>query len=212
MGSSKSGTLRIDNRQEHTPTDAAGQPSDAALLAQVVRGDGAALEMLYDRYAASIMGLALKMIGEPAVAEEIVQETFWRVWRSAGTFQSERGAAAGWLFGIARNLTIDIVRRRMVRPQPIYDEGDEQRIERQADPDVDVAEHAWAAIRHDRVRAAMTQLPLSQRRVIEMAYFGGMTRQEIAETTGEPLGTIHTRARLALQKLREALRAQGFEE
>jgi RNA polymerase sigma-70 factor (ECF subfamily) len=187
-------------------------PTDERLLAQAAHGDADALEALYDRYAAAVMGLALKIIGDRAAAEEIVQETFWRVWRGADTFQAQRGSFAGWLFGIARNLTIDVCRRRKVRPRPAISEEEEQRIERQADPDVDVAQAAWAAIKHRQVRAAMSDLPQAQRRVIELAYFGGMTRQEIAQVTGEALGTIHTRARLALQKLRETLLAQGFDD
>jgi RNA polymerase sigma-70 factor (ECF subfamily) len=168
--------------------------------------------MLYDRYAPAVMGLALKMLGDRALAEEVVQETFWRVWRNADSFRAQRGSFPAWLFGIARNLTIDMCRRRKVRPQPARDDAEEQKIDRAPDPDVDVAESAWTAIKHTQVRTAMDVLPPAQRRVIELAYFGGLTRQEIAEATGEPLGTIHTRARLALQKLRETLQAQGFED
>ncbi len=186
--------------------------ADEQLLAQAAGGDAAALEVLYDRYASAVMGLALKMMGDRAAAEEIVQETFWRVWRNADSFRAQRGTFPGWLFGIARNLTIDLCRRRQVRPQPALGVEEEQRVERAPDPDVDVAQAAWTAIKHAQVRAAMAELPPTQRRVIELAYFGGMTRQEIAEATGEPLGTIHTRARLALQKLRETLKAQGFED
>ena len=185
---------------------------DEQMLSAAASGDPAALEVLYDRYAPAVMGLAIKMLGDRAAAEEVVQETFWRVWRSAGTFQAERGTFAGWLFGIARNLIIDLCRRSKIRPQPALDEGEEQRIERAPDPGVDVAESAWTAIKHTQVRAAMADLPPAQRRVIELAYFGGMTRQEIATATGEPLGTIHTRVRLALQKLRETLQARGFED
>jgi RNA polymerase sigma-70 factor (ECF subfamily) len=185
--------------------------SDEQLMQQVAAANPDALEALYDRYAPTVMGLAVKLIGEPSAAEEIVQEAFWRVWRNAASFERQRGAFSGWLFGIARNLAIDFFRRRRVRPQPVSDDADEQRIDRMSDPDADVPEAAWLAIQRTQVRAAMQGLPAAQRSVIEMAYYRGMTRQEIAEATGEPLGTIHTRARLALQKLREALSAQGFE-
>ena len=186
--------------------------SDEQLLAQAASGEASALEALYDRYAPAVMGLALKLLADRAAAEEVVQETFWRVWRSAGSFRSQRGTVAAWLFGIARNFIIDVCRRRRVRPQAALDDDAAQRIEGAPDPDADVAESARLAIRHAQVRAALSALPDAQRRVIELAYFGGMTRQEIADATGEPLGTIHTRARLALQKLREALQAQGFED
>ena len=185
--------------------------SDEQLLAQAAGGEAAALETLYDRYASAVTGFALKVIGDRALAEEVTQETFWRVWRSAGSFNARRGSFPGWLFGIARNLSIDAYRRRKVRPQPVLSDADQQAVDRAFDPAVDVAESAWTAIKHTQVRTAMAGLPAAQRQVIELAYFQGMTRQEIADATGEPLGTVHTRARLALQKLREALQAQGFE-
>ena len=187
-------------------------PADEQLMTRVRNGDAAALEILYDRYAALIMGFAFRLLADRALSEEIVQETFWRVWRSAATFDARRGGFAGWLFGIARNLTIDLCRRRKIRPQPLIDEDQAQPIEHAPDPDVDVAETAWISIKRAQVRAALGELPAAQRTVIDLAYFRGMTRQEIAEVTGEPLGTIHTRARLALQKLREILQAQGFED
>jgi RNA polymerase sigma-70 factor (ECF subfamily) len=94
----------------------------------------------------------------------------------------------------------------------MLDHDDDPAIDRTPDLVVDVAESAWTAIKHQQVRAALADLPPDQRRVIELAYFGGLTRQEIAATTGEPLGTIHTRARLALKKLRETLQSLGFED
>jgi len=211
QGDSNLGPMRISDRSGEADSLRTGA-SDEQLLARAAGGDASALEMLYDRYAPAVMGLALKMLADRATAEEVVQETFWRVWRGADSFRAQRGTVAGWLFGIARNFIIDVCRRRNVRPQPALDDGEAQRIERAPDPDADVAESARLAIRHAQVRAALSALPDAQRRVIELAYFGGMTRQEIADTTGEPLGTIHTRARLALQKLREALQAQGFED
>ncbi|MBI5567641.1 MAG: sigma-70 family RNA polymerase sigma factor [Chloroflexi bacterium] len=186
-------------------------PNDLQLMTRTAAGDPAALEMLYDRYASAVMGVALRITSDRTLSEEVVQETFWRVWQNADAFRTQRGAFASWLFGIARNLSIDVCRRRRVRPQPVLDEDGDHALERTADPDVDVAEAAWASIQHEQVHAAMSSLPREQRRVIELAYFGGLTRQEIAARIGEPLGTIHTRARLALKKLRELLVVQGFE-
>ena len=190
----------------------ADEITDERLVARTVRGDVAAFEVLYDRYASTVMGLALRIVADHALAEEVVQETFWRVWQNAASFQAQRGAFAGWLLGITRNLAIDLCRRRRVRPQVLLDQADESPIERIPDQAADVAEAAWTAIKHQQVYAALSDLPPDQRRVIELAYFGGLTRQEIAAKTGEPLGTIHTRARLALKKLRAALLAQGFED
>jgi RNA polymerase sigma-70 factor (ECF subfamily) len=181
------------------------------LIKRVANGDTAALELLYEQYAPAVMGLAIKMLGDRASAEEVVQETFWRVWRNAETFSTRQGSFSGWLFGITRNLSIDTWRRGKVRPQPLINEAEQQQLEDNPDPEADVDESAWTAIKHVQVRQALYALPHAQRQVVEMAFFGGLTRQEIAETIGVPLGTVHTRARLGLQKLRELLQEQGFE-
>jgi RNA polymerase sigma-70 factor (ECF subfamily) len=186
--------------------------SDEQLILKLSNGDTAALELFYDRYAPAVMGLAMKMLNDQAIAEEIVQETFWRVWCQAGTFSSKQGTVSGWVFGIARNLAIDTWRRRKVRPQPVLGEEEVELFEAEADPEADVDASAWTAIKHAQVRQALASLPPEQRQVLELAYFGGMTRQEIAQTTGIPIGTVHTRARLGLQKLRESLQGQGFED
>jgi RNA polymerase sigma-70 factor (ECF subfamily) len=186
--------------------------SDEVLVSQVARGTSAALEALYDRHSATVLGLTLKILGDRATAEDVLQETFWRVWKSANTFQPQRGSFSSWLFRIARNLAIDAYRRRNVRPQVILEgDDDDSVLDRTPDPDLDVAAQAQSALENKQVRSALSSLSGVQRQVIELAYFYGMTRQEIAETTGEALGTIHTRARLALQKLREELEKQKFE-
>ena len=184
--------------------------SDEVLASQVAGGSSAALEALYDRYSSIVLGLIVKILGDRRAAEDVLQEAFWRVWKSAGTFQPERGAFSSWLFRIARNLAIDAYRRGNVRPQVMPDDNAAS-MEQMSDPDMDVAQQAQSAIENRQVRLAMTSLPGEQKQVLEMAYFQGMTRQEIAETTGEPLGTIHTRARLALQKLKEELERLKFE-
>ena len=185
---------------------------DESLVTQVARGNSAALEVLYDRYASRVLGISLKILGDQALAEDILQETFWRVWQSAATFQPQLGPFAGWLFRIARNLAIDAYRRRNVRPQAFMGaNGADPILDATPDPDMDVAEQAQLILQSQRVRQALDLLPGVQRQVIEMAYFYGMTRQEIAEATGEALGTIHTRARLALQKLRGELEREEFE-
>jgi RNA polymerase sigma-70 factor, ECF subfamily len=179
--------------------------SDADLMARVAGRDKHALEELYDRYAAAAMGLALKMLGERNVAEEIVQEAFWRVWKRGGTFELGRGQFTAWLFGIVHNLAIDEMRRRRVRPNTISTDTEEDSILELPDREVDVAESAFQTLTGEQVRLALRKLPDAQRSVIELAYFEGLTHQEIAARLNEPIGTIHTRARLALQKLRETL-------
>jgi RNA polymerase sigma-70 factor (ECF subfamily) len=183
-----------------------GKADDEALAARLARGEAAALELLYDQYAPTIFGMALKITGDRLVAEDLLQETFWRVWRSAGTYQPQRGSFAGWLFRIARNLAIDAYRRQRLRPQAFAGMTEPDPVfEQLADPEVDVADQAQANLDARQVQSLLASLPREQRQVIEMAYFQGMTRQEIAEATGEALGTIHTRARLGLQKIRETL-------
>lgn len=190
---------------QKTPHD---QPGDEVLAARLAQGDASALEALYDRYASRVLGVALKISADRALAEDILQETFWRAWKSAATYQPQRGSFTAWLFRIARNLAIDHFRRQRLRPKatPGMEEADPV-IEQLPDPQVDVVNQAQWSLDFQQVRSALATLPAEQRQVIEMAYFQGMTRQEIAEATGEALGTIHTRARLGLQKLHRVLEA-----
>jgi RNA polymerase sigma-70 factor, ECF subfamily len=208
-------SMRINNESNSLSSykdSAVEQLSDEVLAAQVARGESSALETLYDRYASTVLGISLKIMGDQAAAEDVLQETFWRVWRSAASYQSQRGSFTGWLFRIARNLAIDAYRRRNIRPRPITDVDDsDSKIDQTPDPTMDVAQQSQLLLTHKQIRSALAILPRVQRQVIEMAYFYGMTRQEIAEATGEALGTIHTRARLALQKLREELQREEFE-
>jgi RNA polymerase sigma-70 factor (ECF subfamily) len=189
---------------------AATNNADAQLMIQVVAGDSAALEKLYDQYAPTVLGVVLRIVADRAVAEEIVQETFWRVWDKASNFDARRGKFSTWMFSIARRLAIDTTRRQKIRPQAARSEAEEERMLRQPD-DASVAETAVLHIEQERVRSAMTALSPAQFEVIELAYFKGLTRQEIAKVIDKPLGTIHTRARLGLNKLRTALEAAGLE-
>lgn len=181
--------------------------SDPKLMARVVSGDVVAFETLYDRYASPLMGLAYKVLGNRGLAEEVVQESFWTIWKKAETFDPEQGHFSSWLFRIARNLAIDTYRRGQARPEPVlFDDAFGYE-----DDQVDVAGSVWAEIKHEQVRLAMSDLPEEQRTIVELSFFHGKTRREIAEECELPLGTVHTRARLALQKLKRSLQAQGFE-
>jgi len=184
--------------------------ADEQLMAQVVAGDSTALETLYDRYAASLMGVVLRIVKERTVAEEIVQETFWRVWDKADGFDPNRGKFSTWMYSIGRRLAIDHTRRQKIRPQAARSEAEEEIMLRKPDGKTNVVETAALHIEQERVRSALTALSPEQYEVIELAYFKGLTRREIAEEIDTPLGTIHTRARLGLQKLRTALEAAGL--
>lgn len=202
----------------HTPPTSVGKApvdarlwDDAKLAQRVAAGDASALEMLYDRYAAAVMGLAMKSLNQDrTTAEEVVQEVFWRVWTNAGSFNANSGKFSSWLFGITRNLCIDIWRQSNSRPQPVFNDDQEEQLRQQVNPEANVVETVWTTMKHKQVKTAIDVLPIEQRQVIELAYFWGMTRQEISEALGIPLGTVHTRARLALKKLREALALQGL--
>lgn len=188
--------------------------SDKQLMMQVIKNDMAAYKTLYERYKRSVLGLSYKILGDQAAAEEVMQETFWRIWNNASSFNIQRGTFPNWMFGIARNLSIDILRRG-------------QKIQMQALPDMhhehaessphfkaehDVAEAAFSLLRHKEVHSAMTELPAEQRDVVEWIYFQGKTRRQIAQEQDIPFGTINTRARLALDKLKRVLVAHGFED
>jgi RNA polymerase sigma-70 factor, ECF subfamily len=188
------------------------QLSDDILIARVTQGDKAALETLYDRHAAIVLGLCLKVLRDHTTAENVLQETFWRVWQSAASYEPGRGSFKDWLFRIARNLAIDAYRRSRIRPQAMAGSRNTGPIlDRIPDHDRSVAEQAQSDLDARQVRNALAILPREQRQVIEMAYFYGLTRHQIAEATREALGTIHTRARLGLQKLRAELEKRNTE-
>ncbi len=193
---------RSEPAVERPPAD------DRALLEQVIAGDLVAFERLYDRYARPVYSLAYRILGDPADAEELLQETFVKVWQQAARYDPRRGTFGSWLMSIAYNLAIDALRTRSRRPPradfvdlgdlPLYD-IDEATI---------VYEAAEVSELRDRVRQAMAQLPEPQRQAIELAYFAGLSHTEIAAVLGEPVGTIKTRLRLGMQKLQLLLRDQ----
>lgn len=185
--------------------------SDEQLMSRVITRDSAAFELLYDRHAAVVLGVVVKIVGDRAVGEEIVQETYWRLWTQAGMFDAAKGPLRAWLFSIARRQALDTLRRQNVRPQAARDEGEARRFDVAPSPEESVPEAAERAMTAEHLRQALGQLSAEQQRVLELAYYGGLTRQEIARMTGTPLGTVHTRARLGLQNLRARLGAAGEE-
>lgn len=138
-----------------------------------------------------------------------------RVWQRADTYQAGRGRPLTWILGIAHNLAIDEVRRRRRRPQgaEAREAGQlEERLAALPSAEAGPEEQSWQHQRRQQIGAALAQLPTAQRAVIELAYFAGFTQSQIAEHLGEPLGTIKTRLRLGIQKLRESLREQGLDD
>lgn len=183
------------------PTTA--QRSDDAVLAAIQSGDEVALAELYDRYGRLAFGVAYRILGERGVAEDTVQEAFLAVWRRAGSYRSDRGNPRSWLMAIVHNGAIDRRRGRYKRELTDVQLDDVAfRLETDAE---DTFAIVAAGIAAEQVRAALTALPPEQRLTIELAYFGGLTHLEIAERTATPLGTVKSRMRLGLQKLRTAL-------
>lgn len=170
---------------------------DERLLSRVADGDAHALKTLYERYAGRVLASARRLLDNQAEAEEVVQETFVDIWNRAGTFDRQRGTTSSWVMTIGRNRAIDHLRRRVARGR--MDQG-----LRQAEAPEQVAQpeqQLSSAQDRKRVVAALEVLSPDQRTVVELAYFDGLSQSEIAERTGEPIGTIKGRARSALEKL-----------
>jgi RNA polymerase sigma-70 factor (ECF subfamily) len=170
--------------------------SDDELIQRIGRGDRSAFELLYQRYARPIFALALRRLGDRGRAEDAVQDAFASVWRSAGTYKSERGAGSHWLYAVARNAIVDRGRARRENPAEPSD-----RVSDDPGP-AERAEADWAAW---RVHRAIGELVERERAVIELAYWGGLSQSEIADRLGIPLGTVKTRTRSALSRLADLL-------
>ncbi len=177
---------------------------DVALIALVAKRDEAALAALYDRYTRLVFSVALRVVGQRQLAEEVTLDTFQNVWQAATSFRPDRGRFATWLMSVARHRAIDELRRLGARPEgnPVeLEQGAEER----GAPSASVEDLVWLDQRRAAVRRALAELPAPQRHALELAYFGGLTQQEIAERLNTPLGTIKTRMRMGMQKLRDAL-------
>ena len=174
-------------------------------MAALGDGDLEALEGLYDRYSTLVFSVSLRVLHDTQLAEDVVQEVFLRLWRQPSSYDPTRGRFISWLMSVTRNRSLDELRRvtRRLRSEDLEEEPGR---ELPAPEGVDDPQAGLLlAERRAAVRAAMTRLPPAQRRVIELAYFGGLTQVEIAQATGDPLGTVKTRVRLGMQKFREAL-------
>ena len=171
---------------------------DSTLLALVQRGDEGAMASLFERYSKVVYSVALRVLRDPASAEDVLQEIFMQIWRSPGSFVATRGSLGGWLAVVSRNRSIDNLRRK--RPTERVDEIV------LASP-YSLADEAERNSMMDKARTAMVGLPLEQRKTLEMAFFDGLTHSEISEMTGDPLGTVKTRIRSALLSLRKAFQA-----
>lgn len=175
--------------------------SDEALVARLLVHDTDALAALYDRYARALLSLALRLLGDHRIAEEVVQECFVKLWRAPQQYQPERGRLLTWLLGVTHHRAIDELRRRRSE-QRVIEAGLQEAIV-QARVEEDPLQGMWREQQRESVGRALSALPPAQQQVLHLAYFEGMTQGEIADFLGEPLGTVKTRARLGMRKLRE---------
>jgi len=171
---------------------------DSQLLSRVRNGDEQAMAALYDRYSRVVYSVAFRVLRDASSSEDVLQEVFLGVWRRPQSFVSTRGSLAGWLAVVARNRSIDLLRRR--RPTEQIDEI-------QLASPYNLAKEAERNSLMERARTIIRHLPPEQRKTLEMAFFDGLTHTEIAEMTGDPLGTVKTRIRSALLTLRKDLEA-----
>jgi len=168
--------------------------SDLSLIAAVRSGDENAMAALYDRYSGIVYSVALRVLGDTAAAEDVIQEVFMQVWRNPGVFDSSRGNLGAWLAVISRNRAIDVLRRR--RPETDVEDVI-------VAVEADLAGDAERSRAMEKVCSALGVMPAVQRSALEMAYFEGLSHSEIAAKTGEPLGTVKTRIRAGLLALRK---------
>lgn len=182
-------------------------PGNMPLLPAVAQGDMAAFEELYDRHSGILYALLLRILGSAEDAQEALQETFVKAWASAGAFDAARGSEIAWLIAIARSRGIDKLRSRRVRAERESDAGREISIRTGSVVSSTGADDVIASQERVAIRRALDELPPTQRLALELAYFEGLSQSEIAERTGEPLGTIKTRMQLGMKKLRDALQS-----
>lgn len=185
--------------------------TDAQLLERIAKRDESGLAALYDRYHLLSFSLALRVVNDRGRAEDVVQDAFLSVWRKAGSYIEGRGSVKTWLTSIVRNRAIDLVRARRES-----DSDDEAVLLALRDPRPSVIEQVTATLDRDVIRGAIGELPLEQRQAIAMAYFEGRSHSEISGATGLPLGTVKSRIRLGMHRLRglllEAGMAQAWDE
>ena len=186
------------------------KPSDEELLQLIAKRNADAFEALYDRHAQIIYNLVLRIVGETSVAEELVQECFWLVWQKASDYRGA-GAAAAWIYRIARNRGLDRLRQRHARPQTVALELEEAPGAfggyGQLPSLETTVEQSWE---QQQVRQSLASIPEEQRVILELAYFEGMTQSEIADYLSLPIGTIKSRIRLGVEKLERLLGATGL--
>ncbi|HEX7248481.1 MAG TPA: sigma-70 family RNA polymerase sigma factor [Actinomycetota bacterium] len=177
---------------------------DRDLIARVLERDEDAFRGLFHRYASSAKALAQRVVRQPHLAEEIVQEAFMAVWKNPAAFDGERGSVRSWLMGMVHHRAVDLVRREEAHRRRA-EAAIPHAVEEQVDHADDVVQSLAEPGERRAVRAALAELPKEQREVLEMMYFDGLSQSQIAERTGTPLGTVKSRTLLGMRRMRSAL-------
>ena len=200
-----------DERESGSMTDQ--DFADAELVARLAERDEAALEPLYDRYGKIVYSVAMRILRDAQAAEEVTQEVFVRLWNNAASFESTKGYVRVWILRITHNLALNEVRRRQSRPviAANFDWPTESEHLLAQDTSGDPEMATWLRERATVIRHALEQLPLPQRQSIELAFFGGLSQAEVAAALGEPLGTIKSRVRIGMRRLRDILVGSGID-
>ena len=183
---------------------------DHQLMQLITQMDKDALEALYTRYQTPVYSLAIFMLKQPALAEEVTQDIFLNIWLKASSFNAERGQPRGWIMSVAHHKMIDLIRSRK-RTIVNTDPADYETLNLLPDGGVPTETQVQQSLERERIMRALETIPENQREVIMLAYFGGLSQSEMAEKLDQPLGTIKTRVRLAMQKLRAVLENDGYE-
>lgn len=180
--------------------------SDEAVVALVARSEEAALGELYDRYGTAAFRLARRIVRDPSLAEDVVQEAFLAIWRGAAGFVPERARAAAWIMTLVHRRAVDLVRSEQRRRALPLEDGDDDR-------PVESAENVvWLRLQRERVQQALARLPDQQRETLELAYYGGFTQSELAERLGRPVGTIKSQMFAGLSSLRDLIETTAKED
>jgi RNA polymerase sigma-70 factor (ECF subfamily) len=183
------------------------EQDDSFLLAQVEKRDPDALQALYRKYSNRVFSLIYRIVENRSAAEELLQDTFYRLWERPHFYSAEKGTLVSWLLTVGRNIALDHKRKESRRAaHHVITPGDGEGFDIENLPEIGALTDPDLS---RSIRQAMESLPPAQKSTLEMAYFEGLTHQELAERTGESLGTVKTRIRLGISKLREALRSYG---
>ena len=201
----RGGRLLMDDPQPSPEEDRNREP--AQLVAAMAAGDRAALARLYDLMAGPVYSLACRLLGDATEAQDVVQDIFLQVWRTAGSYDARRGTVFSWVATLTRNRAIDRLRMRRRRSELLAGAAPELQPAAPAG-ETDSAASLWVREKASAVRAALTDIPPDQQQAIELAYFGGLTQQEIAARLNEPLGTIKARIRRGLIRLKDRLHSR----